>query len=149
MEGGRRAGRSAVRVYLGIKYHADNRNRELIGEISEMLTRCGFMTSCVVRDLEQWGAVRLEARALMQKTFEMIDSCDIVLIELSEKGVGLGIEAGYAYAKGIPVVTVAKRGSDVSETLRGISEEVAFYDDVRDLEPFFSAFLGQEFVRGR
>ena len=130
-----------MKAYLGIKYHADNRNREVIEEISEVLARCGIVTSCVTRDLEHWGAVRLEAPNLMQKTFEMIDSCDIVLIELSEKGVGLGIEAGYAYAKGIPVVTVAKRGSDISETLRGILEEVIFYDDVRDLEPFFTNLL--------
>ncbi len=77
----------------------------------------------------------------MQKTFEMIDSCDLVVTELSQKGVGLGIEAGYAYAKGIPVVTIAKQGRDISETLGGISEEVVFYDDVEGLEPFFADLL--------
>ncbi len=77
----------------------------------------------------------------MKKTFDLIGECDLVIIELSEKGVGLGIETGYACAKGIPVVTVAKRGSDISETLRGISEEIIFYDDVRDLEPFFTNLL--------
>ena len=126
---------------MGIKYHADNRNREVIEEISEVLARCGVTTSCVARDLEQWGAVRLKARDLMQKTFEMIDSCDLVVTELSQKGVGLGIEAGYAYAKGIPVVTIAKQGRDISETLGGISEEVVFYDDVEGLEPFFADLL--------
>ena len=39
----------------------------------------------------------------------MIDFCNILVIELSEKGVGPRIQAGYAYAEGIPVVTVAKR----------------------------------------
>ena len=68
----------------------------------------------------------------------MIDECDIVVIELSEKGVGLGIEAGYAYAQGIQVVSVAKRGSDISETLRGISSRVAFYESFDDLSPLFA-----------
>jgi nucleoside 2-deoxyribosyltransferase len=35
----------------------------------------------------------------MRLTFEKIDICDLVIIDLTEKSVGLGIEAGYAYAK--------------------------------------------------
>lgn len=127
-----------MRAYLGIKYHADNRNREVIEGISEVLARCGFMTFSVARDLEHWGAVRLEPQDLMRQTFAIIDTCNLIVIELSEKGVGLGIEAGYAHAKGIPVVTVAKRGSDISETLRGISRSVVFYSAYCDLEPFFT-----------
>lgn len=130
-----------MRAYLGIKYHADNRNREVIEGMSEVLAGCGVVTSCVVPDLEAWGAVQLEAPDLMQRTFAMIERCDLVVIELSEKGVGLGIEAGYAYAKGVPVVTVAKGGSDVSETLRGSSKEVVFYGEVRELGHFFSNFF--------
>ena len=122
---------------MGIKYYADNRNREVIEGISAVLAQCGAVTSCVARDLERWGEVKLEARDLMQHTFAMIDDCDVVIIELSEKGVGLGIEAGYAYAKDIPVVTIAKRGSDISETLRGISSRVAFYESFSDLSSFF------------
>ena len=127
-----------MKAYLGIKYHADNRNQEVIEEISEVLARCGIATSCVARDLEKWGRVRFEARDLMQQAFAMIDECDFVVIELSEKGVGLGIEAGYAYAKGIPVMTVAKRGSGVSETLRGVSSHIVLYEEVSDLLPIFT-----------
>ena len=47
---------------------------------------------------------------------------------------GLGIEAGYAYARGIPIISIAKRGTDISETLRGISKEICFYEQVEDLE---------------
>ena len=137
MASGRSASCTAVKAYLGIKYHADHRNRAVIEGLSEVLAGCGMTTSCAVRDLERWGEVELEPRDLMQRTFDLIDGCDLVIIELSEKGVGLGIEAGYAYAKGIPVVTIAKRGSDISETLRGISEEVAFYNVFEGLEPHF------------
>ena len=126
-----------MKVYFGIKYHPDNRNREVIEGVSEVLAGCNVTTLCVARDLENWGAVRLEPRDLMRKTFEMIDGCDVVVIELSEKGVGLGVEAGYAYAQKIPVVAIAKRGSDVSETLRGVSKEVVFYSNYDGLEPFF------------
>jgi 2'-deoxynucleoside 5'-phosphate N-hydrolase len=59
--------------------------------------------------------------------------CDIVLIELSEKSVGLGVEAGYAYAKSKPIITLAKRGSDISATLRGISQKICSYNNQEEL----------------
>lgn len=129
---------TALKAYLGIKYHADNRNRKVIERISEVLAGCEITILCVARDLEKWGAVRLEPRDLMRQTFKLIDTCDLVVIELSEKGVGLGIEAGYAYACKIPVVTIAKRGREVSETLKGISSHVALYDEANDLLPLFA-----------
>ena len=122
-----------MKTYLGIKYHPDNRNRAVIEGLSEVLAGCGFTSACVARDLERWGTEHFSPHDLMQETFKLVDGCDLVVIELSEKGVGLGIEAGYAYAKGIPVLTVAKRGSDISATLRGISREVVFYEDFEDL----------------
>jgi nucleoside 2-deoxyribosyltransferase len=45
-----------------------------------------------------------------------------------------GIEAGYAYAKGVPIITIAKNGSDISETLIGISKKIYFYNNIEDLE---------------
>jgi hypothetical protein len=43
------------------------------------------------------------------------------------KGVGLGIEAGFAFARGIPVLAAARAGSDISATLQGISARVCLY----------------------
>jgi hypothetical protein len=60
----------------------------------------------------------------------------MIVIELSEKGVGLGIEAGYAFAKGIPIITIARTGSDISETLRGISQDIFFYESYTQLGVF-------------
>ena len=137
-----------MRAYLGIKYHADNRNQAVVEALSAALADCGVATSCVARDLERWGAVRFEARDLMRRTFDLIEGCDFVVTELSEKGVGLGIEAGYAYARKVPVVTVAKRGSDISETLKGISSHVLLYEEVSDLSPIF-ADLFSNFERAR
>lgn len=71
---------------------------------------------------------------LMKLTFKKIDICDLLIIDLTEKGVGLGIEAGYAYAKGIPIITIARIGSDRSETLEGISKNIFFYNNIEDIE---------------
>jgi 2'-deoxynucleoside 5'-phosphate N-hydrolase len=116
-----------MKAYLGIKFHHDNRNRATIEGISQILGECGFETVCIRRDIEQWGAISLSPQELMIATFDAIRSCQLMLIDLTEKGVGIGIEAGYAYAHSVPVFTIAQEGSEISPTLAGISTDVGFY----------------------
>ncbi|SHN88447.1 hypothetical protein SAMN02745215_05339 [Desulfitobacterium chlororespirans DSM 11544] len=74
----------------------------------------------------------------MEATFKEIDSSNVVVIDITEKGVGLGIESGYAYAKGIPVYIVAKKGSEMSNTMLGISKKVFIYEELEDMVTMFS-----------
>jgi nucleoside 2-deoxyribosyltransferase len=127
-----------VKAFVSIKYHADSRNRERIEGISAALEKSGFVTVCIVRDVERWGEVRYTPRELMSRTFAEIDSCDIVVVDLTEKGVGVGIEAGCAYARAKRIVTIAEQGADISTTLRGISDRVLVYERVGDLERLFA-----------
>jgi 2'-deoxynucleoside 5'-phosphate N-hydrolase len=140
-----------MKAYLGIKFHPDDRNRETIELLSQTLASCGFETLCVRRDLERWGAVAMSPQQLMTSTFEAIRACHLAVIDLTEKGVGLGIEAGYAYAQMIPVITVAREGSDISDTLRGISQGIFFYRAPADLRECFMRLrlLNQDQVRMR
>lgn len=126
-----------MRAYISIKYRADNSNKNCIEKIASALEQNGFETVCITRDIEKWGQIKLSPEELMQRTFSEIDLSHLIVIDLTEKGVGLGIEAGYAYAKGIPVVVIAKTGSDISATLRGISQQLFLYDDFDDLTHFF------------
>ncbi|TFH34316.1 MAG: nucleoside 2-deoxyribosyltransferase [Anaerolineales bacterium] len=125
-----------MRVYLAIKYVEGHANRDRIEGITAILERHGIATYCVARDLEQWGTVSFDAQALMQKAFQEIDASNLVLVDLTEKGVGVGIEAGYAFAKQIPVMTIAQSGSDISTTIRGISRKVVQYTAYDDLSSF-------------
>jgi nucleoside 2-deoxyribosyltransferase len=122
-----------VKAFISIKYHPDNRNRERIEAISAALERRGWQTVCIARDVEEWGRVRFSPQELMQRTFDEIDASRIIVIDLTEKGVGVGIEAGYARARGLPIVAIAQTGADISATLRGISRRVLFYDQASAL----------------
>jgi nucleoside 2-deoxyribosyltransferase len=122
-----------MRAYLAIKFHEDAKNRALIERLSKIIENEGLSTTVVIRDYEKYGTVKLPPQKLMEITFKSLDNSDILIIELSEKGVGLGIEAGYAYAKGIPIIVIAKTGSDISNTLKGIAQQVIFYNNPEDL----------------
>lgn len=122
-----------MKVYIGIKYHEDYRNKSIVDRLSSVLEKMGHETICIIRDIEKEGQASYNSDELMKITFSEIDACDLVIIDLTEEGVGLGIEAGYAFAKGIPIITVAKDGSDISNTLVGISKRVIFYNDIEEI----------------
>lgn len=125
-----------MKAFLSIKYHADHANRARIELIADALRACAIESVCIARDVEQWGRVQFDARELMARTFAALDACDLVVVDLTEKGVGVGIEAGYAHAQNIPVIVIAQTGADISETLRGIARAVFWYAGLDDLTRF-------------
>jgi len=129
-----------MKAYLGIKYYADNRNKEQINFLSSLLEDFGYSVTCITRDIESWGKVSFTPDDLMKKTFQIIDESNIVVIDLSEKGVGLGIEAGYAYSKGIPVIAIS-HNRKISTTLLGISKYNYVYKDRENLSKFLKSIF--------
>jgi len=121
------------KAFLAIKFHEDGKNRELIEGLCKVLEEAGFETRNVIREYENWGKIKLGPEKLMRLTFEEIDKADFFILELSEKGVGLGIEAGYAFSKNKPIIVLAKEGSDISTTIKGISKQVILYNHINEI----------------
>jgi len=133
-----------MKIYLAIKFHGDLSNKQLIEDISESLKLSGNEVVVMARDYEKWGEVKFSPKELMKLTFKITEESDLLLVEFSEKGVGLGIEAGYAYAKGIPIVVIAKSGSDISETIKGVAKEVIFYNKAEEVGENIKKFISWE-----
>ena len=70
----------------------------------------------------------------MRVSFEQIDRSDFVLVEMTEKGVGLGIEAGYAKARGKPLIVLTRDTEHLSTTMKGIADRVIHYHDPLELD---------------
>lgn len=126
-----------MKVYLAIKYHSDHANKDFIIELANKLENVGIDSIVAVKDLEQWGELHFSPQQLMNLSFKQIDLCDALILEFSEKGVGLGIEAGYSYAQKIPIYVVAKQGSDISTTIQGIATSIYLYDQLSELDECF------------
>jgi 2'-deoxynucleoside 5'-phosphate N-hydrolase len=123
-----------TKAYLGAKYYDDNSNRRDIELLSHVLKRNGIDTVCVARNIGQWGKTQLTPTELMQRTFHEIELADIVVLEMSEKGVGLGIEAGYAYAKGKPIIVLIQREKELSATIQGVANKVISYERIEEID---------------
>jgi len=75
-----------------------------------------------------------QERQMMQQAMADIDNCDILLAETSDKGIGIGIEAGYAKAKQKTVIYLRQKDKEHSTTVSGISDFQIFYIDTTDLK---------------
>ena len=126
-----------MKALMSIKFHEDASNLSLIKSITDVANKSGVELKTIFIDYEKEGTKKFSPKDLMEMTFGVIKENDILIVELSEKGVGLGIETGYAFSKNKPVYVIAKKGSDISDTLKGISKEIFFYETISDLEEFF------------
>jgi len=60
---------------------------------------------------------------------EDLKSCDLVIAEVSEQSLSLGIEVGWASAYGCRVIFVHKAGSPISKSWEYVSTEFIEYED--------------------
>lgn len=74
-----------------------------------------------------------QEREMMKVAFEEIDNSDFLIAELTTKSIGVGIEIGYAYAKGKPVFYLRKKGVEYSTTASGCSDYIIEYENCLDL----------------
>ncbi len=128
-----------VHSFFALKFHDGDEDREKVEAIEAALNKAGIDITLMARDVEKWGEAEIpEGKTLMRDfAFPAMLQCDCNIIEFSEKGVGLGMNAGFCYAAGKPVYIIAKTGSDISTTMANVAEEVFFYDSPEDLvEPF-------------
>ena len=82
-----------------------------------------------------------EERQMMKQAMADIDNCDILIAEISDKGIGIGIEVGYAKAKDKTVIYLRQKDSEHSTTVSGISNFQIIYSDTSDLKKQLSEVL--------
>ena len=75
-----------------------------------------------------------QEQEMMQAALSSLDKCDILIAETSHKGIGIGIEAGYAKAKQKPVIYLRHKESEHSTTLSGLSDYSVIYKSADDLQ---------------
>jgi len=76
---------------------------------------------------------KVDDKKLMEEALAEIDKSDMLLAEASDKSVGVGLEAGYAKAKGKKIVYLYKKGTEKQQTISGISDLLIEYESAEDI----------------
>ena len=132
-----------MRVFLGIKFWGDDRNRQDVEGVIAAIEAAGAEVYCFRRDAERWGEVEFEPREMMDSTFNEISKSDILIADVADWPIGVGVEAGYAFARGIPVICICPSDKKVANTVAGLADHVIRYVDYADLSKQLSALLLQ------
>jgi len=74
---------------------------------------------------------------------EILKNCDLVIAEVSTPATGQGIELCWADSLGVPILCVSKEDSDISRSLKYLTDKFIIYKDSSDLIVKISEFLSK------
>ncbi|RLD29299.1 MAG: hypothetical protein DRI75_03895 [Bacteroidetes bacterium] len=70
-----------------------------------------------------------EEKKMMTIAFEEIDKSDFLIVELTKKAIGVGVEVGYAVAKQKPIIYIKRKNANHSTTVSGCSDFSIEYEN--------------------
>lgn len=127
-----------MKAYISISYSKRKFLQESLTVITSVLQEHSI-EPIIFTDLYKFEAA--EERIMMQQAFTVIDDCDFLVAETSDKAIGIGVEAGYAKAKNKPVIYIRQQEADHSTTVSGTSDFQIIYTDAKDLKNQFSVVV--------
>lgn len=122
-----------MRAFLSIKFWGDDRNKEDVEAVIDAIESAGFEVFCFRRDTEEWGRNHFEPEKMMRTTFQEIERSELLIADVADWPIGVGVEAGYAYAKGIPIICICPADKALANTVAGLANSVIKYDNYDDL----------------
>jgi len=126
-------------AYISVSFNNRKSLHEELTAIAVVLNENGIAPFIFV-DNYKFDAT--QENEMMQQAMIDIDRCDLLIAETTEKGIGIGVEVGYAKAKGKPVIYIRRKTSEHSTTVSGISDYQIFYGDVYGLKQQLSEIIG-------
>lgn len=118
-------------AYISLSYSHRNRLEPIVQVIRSTLQQQGITPFVFV---DNYHFAREEETAMMQQALADIDACDLFVAETSDKAIGIGVEAGYARARGKQVLYLRHHEAEHSTTVAGISHHCLVYKNAADLQ---------------
>lgn len=118
------------KVFISYSFSKREEKRKLHNKVKKLLEeKFGYEVYAFVFDYKE----KVDDKKLMKDALDKVNESDLIIIELSHKSVGVGIEAGYAKAKGKPIIYLHNKSADLKQTMNGIADAVVEYTDTDDL----------------
>ena len=127
-----------MKAYISISY---NRRKSLNAEVN------GIKETLLDQKIESFVFVdefrfnSSQENEMMQQAMRSIDESDLLIAEVSDKAIGIGIEVGYAKAKGKTLIYIRNKNAEHSTTVSGISDFHLVYNNVAELKHLLSEIL--------
>lgn len=122
------------RIFVAMKVprRQDDECRQITQLLAESIARAGYEPFIAYQEIQRLG--NPSPRAFMPFVRQAMRSCQLAIILYDPALRGGLIEAGLAYAKGIPIWVAHTPGEQVSSSLLGCAERVLIYRHPADLQ---------------
>jgi len=117
-------------VYIAIALRTRSHYDNIIRVICAVVEKAGMNPIVFV---DQFDYAPQEARAMMQMAFQTLENADLLIVEGSEKAIGVGVEVGYAAGKNKPIIYLRHENAEYSTTVGGTATYALVYQDAEDL----------------
>jgi nucleoside 2-deoxyribosyltransferase len=131
-----------MRAYISVSF---NKRKLLDKELTAIITTLKKFDIAAFVFVDHYKFELSEERQMMEQAMKDIDNCDLLIAETSDKGIGIGVEAGYAKAKNKPVIYLRQTDAAHSTTVSGISDSQIIYSDSGDLAKQLALILDNLF----
>ena len=131
-----------MRAYISVSF---NKRKLLDKELTAIFTTLNEFGIVAFVFVDHYKFELSEERQMMEQAMNEIDNCDLLIAETSDKGIGIGVEAGYAKAKNKPVIYLRQTDAAHSTTVSGISDSQIIYSDSGDLAKQLALILDNLF----
>lgn len=125
-------------AYISVSFHNRLLYTQALTAIAEALTSFWILPFIFI---DHYTFEPFHERTMMAQAMKDIDRCNLLIAETSDKAIGIGVEAGYAKAKGRPVIYLRHKDAAHSTTVAGISDSQIFYTDTKDLQQQLTQLL--------
>jgi nucleoside 2-deoxyribosyltransferase len=133
-----------MKAYISVSFNKKTKLKRELAVIRETLNSFKINSFVFV---EEYNFTKDQEKEMMQTAMKTIDDCDLLIAEVSDKAVGIGVEAGYAKAKGKTMIYVRNSEAEHSTTISGISDFSILYNDVNDIRIKLSLILSEIITR--
>lgn len=125
-------------AYISISFSKRQLLNAELQVIIDALHSCGIEAFIFV---DRYKFEKDQEQEMMQQAFADIDRCGLLIAEVSEKAIGIGVEVGYAKAKGKPVIYLRNSNAEHSTTAAGASDYQVVYKDLNELQVLLKAIV--------
>lgn len=127
-----------MQAYIAISYNKKNHLQPELDAIKEILKQHSITYLVFV---DNYNFNSSQEKEMMQSAFSAIDKCGVLIAEVSDKAIGIGIEVGYAKAKNKPVIYLRHIDAEHSTTVSGTSDHAVIYSNTGDLQKQLNEIL--------
>jgi nucleoside 2-deoxyribosyltransferase len=131
-----------MKLFITFQFN-QGKNKLEIEHLCNLVREAGFEDFCFIRDVENYQKIFDDSRELMTRAKQEISGCDALLIDLTDKSTGRAIEAGMAFSMGKKIIVIAKKGTLLKDTAKGIADLIIEYDKIDDIVPELKNILAE------